>query len=68
MNDRIIVTVDHIPTNAGLFAGVLRMHASDDVEVVTHEGREASWHLREVGHTGLPLLCRIVHFPRGRGR
>jgi hypothetical protein len=68
MNDGIIVTVDHIPTNTGLFASVLRMYGSDDVEVVTHGGREALWHLREVGHTGLPLLCRLVNFLRGRGR
>jgi hypothetical protein len=68
MNDGVIVTVDHIPTNAGLFASVLRMYGSDDVEVVTHDGREALWYLREVGHTGLPLLCRFVHFLRGRGR
>jgi hypothetical protein len=33
MNDGVIVTVDHIPTNAGLFASVLRMYGSDDVEV-----------------------------------
>jgi hypothetical protein len=68
MNDGIIVTLDHIPTNTGLFASVLRMYGSDDVEVVTHGGREALWHLREVGHTGLPLLCRLVNFLRGRGR
>ena len=68
MNDGVIVTVDDIPKNAGLFASVLGMYGSDDVEVVTHGGREALWHLREVGHTGLPLLRRSVHFLRGRGR
>ena len=82
MNDRIIVTVDHILTNAGLFASVVRMYGSDDAEVITYDGtydgREALWHMCvwhmcvwhtcEVWHTGLQLLCRSVHFLWGRGR
>jgi hypothetical protein len=68
MNNGVLVTADQIPRNAGLFASVVRMFGSDDAEVVTHDGREALWHIREVGHTGLPLLCRFVHFLRGRGR
>ena len=68
MNNRVIVTVDRIPTNACLFASVLRMYGSDDVEVVIHDGREVLWHICEVGHRGLPLLCRFVRFLRGWGR
>ncbi len=68
MNDGVIVTVDHIPTNASLFASVLRMYGSDEVEVVTYDGREALWHMRGVGHKVLPLPCRFVHFLGGRGR
>ena len=68
MNDGVIVTVDDIPKNAGLFASVLGMYGSDDVEVVTPDGRTALWHIREVGHTGLPLLCRFVRSLRGWGR
>ena len=68
MNDRIIVTVDHIPTHAGLFASVVRMYGSDDAEVITYDGREALWYMCEVWHTGLQLLCRSVHFLWGRGR
>jgi len=68
MNDKIIVTVDHIPTNAGLFASVVRMYGSDNAEVITYDGREALWHMCEVWHTGLRLPCRLVHFLWGRGR
>jgi hypothetical protein len=68
MNDGVIVAADHMPTNAGLFASALRMYGSDDVEVVTHDGREVLWYMREVGHTGLSLPCTFVHSLRGRGR
>ena len=68
MNDGVIVAVDHTPRNARLFASVLKMYGSDNVEVVTHGGREVLWHIREVGHAGLPLLCRFVHSLRGWGR
>ena len=68
MNDRIIVTVDHLPTNAGLFASVVRLYGSDDAEVITCVGREALWHMREVWHAGLQLRCGFVPFLWGRGR
>ena len=68
MNHGVIVTADHMPRDAGLFASVLRIYGSDVVEVVTHDSRAVLWHMREVGHAGLPLLCTFVHSIRGWGR
>ncbi len=68
MNNGVIVTADHMPRDAGLFASMLRIYGSDDVEVVTHDRRAALWHIREDWHAGLPLLCRFVSSLRGWGR